>query len=265
MLIDGGGERKNNNKTRLDLLPSFAEEQYARVMTYGSTKYAEWNWARGMKWTTVIASLKRHVLAIENGEDYDKETGILHSAHIMCNAAFFTEYYKICPQFDDRHKFILPRIGLDIDGVLADFAGHYCSLFGLPEATTWNFDRQFGKRFNALKTDKEFWVSIPIKTKPNEIPFEPVCYITDRPIPQHWTEEWLDKNGFPAVPVEIVNGTSKIEIAKKHNLAWFVDDRYDNYLELNEAGICCFLFDCTRNQRYDVGFKRIKSLKELIK
>ena len=43
----------------------------------------------------------------------------------------------------------------------------------------------------------------------------------------------------------------------------FVDDKFENFVELNKNGICCFLMDAPHNQRYDVGHKRIKSLKEL--
>jgi len=44
----------------------------------------------------------------------------------------------------------------------------------------------------------------------------------------------------------------------------YVDDRFENFVELNNAGICCFLFDAPHNTRYDVGYKRIKSLSELV-
>ncbi len=96
------GLRLNAGKTRHDLAPAFAQEQYAKVLTAGSLKYAERNWELGMRWSKVISSLERHIQAIKRGEDFDLETGILHSAHVMCNAAFLTEYYKIYPEGDDR-------------------------------------------------------------------------------------------------------------------------------------------------------------------
>jgi uncharacterized HAD superfamily protein len=107
-------------------------------------------------------------------------------------------------------------------------------------------------------------LNIPVKTPPSEIPFEPHCYITSRSIPKEWTEEWLAKNGFPSVPVySIPHGASKVEVAKEAGIDIFVDDRYENFVELNRAGICCFLFEAKHNLRYDVGYKRIKSLKDL--
>ena len=260
------GLRFNDGKTRHDLVPVFAQEQYARVLTKGSEKYAERNWELGMKWGKVIASMKRHIQAFESGEDYDAETGLLHTAHIMCNAGFLTEYYNIYPQGDDRpHKYLkTPKIGLDIDEVLADWVGHWTKYHGQEVPEAWNFDRNIGEKFELLKDDKEFWLSIPVKTNPADIHFEPHCYITSRSIPKQWTEEWLDKNGFPTMPVHSVGlGESKIEVAKKSGIDIFVDDRYENFVELNNAGICTYLFDAPHNRRYNVGYKRIFSLNEL--
>lgn len=264
--MEDKGARFNEGKTRYDLIPAYAQEQYARVLTEGAKKYAPRNWELGMKWSKVIASMKRHIAAYERGQDFDPETGLLHAAHIMCNAAFLTEYYKIYPQGDDRnHSYLnMPKIGLDIDEVLADWVGHWTARHSMEVPETWNFDRNIGDKFAALKDDKEFWLTIPVKTNPSDIHFEPHCYITSRSIPLAWTEEWLDKNGFPTMPVySIPFDSSKVEVARKSGIDIYVDDRFENFVELNRAGICCYLFDAPHNKRYDVGFKRIKSLAEL--
>lgn len=261
------GLRFNKGKTRHDLVPTYAQEQYAKVLTKGSEKYAERNWELGMKWSIVLASLERHLQAVKRGEDYDNETGLLHSAHIMCNAAFITEYYKIYPQGDDRpHKYLKrPKIGLDIDEVLADWVGHWTKYHSQDTPEHWNFDRDISSKFESLKDDKDFWMSIPVKTKPSDILFEPHCYITSRSIPKEWTEEWLDKNGFPTLPVySIGHGISKVDSVKQSGVDIYVDDRFENFIELNNAGICCFLFDAPHNRRYDVGYKRIFNLNELL-
>jgi 5'(3')-deoxyribonucleotidase len=261
------GLRFNEGKIRYDLVPTYAQQEYVKVLTAGSKKYAERNWELGMKWSKAIASLKRHLAAFESGEDYDPETGLLHTAHAMCNAAFLTEYYKIYPQGDDRPHNYLKRakIGLDIDEVLADWTKHWTKHHGLEVPETWNFDRDIDKKFDLLKDDKEFWLSIPVKTKASDIHFEPHCYITSRSVPKEWTEEWLDKNGFPTMPVYSVGfGQSKVDVALESGIDIYVDDRFENFVELNNAGICCFLFDAPHNRRYNVGYKRIKSLIELI-
>lgn len=264
--MDGLGKRDNSGKTRHDLVPAYAQEQYARVLTMGSDKYGERNWERGMKWSSVLASAERHLQAIKRGEDYDKESGILHSAHLMCNAGFLTEYYKIYPQGDDRNHWYKCRhkIGLDIDDVLADFVSHYKEKFNLKDIpTNWNFHREIKENLQELKEDYEFWSTMPLKVKPEDIPFEPHCYITSRICCTEWTEDWLEKHGFPSVPVYTTFGKSKIEISKKSGIDIFVDDRFENFVELNNGGVCCYLWDAPHNKRYEVGYKRIKSLKEL--
>ena len=261
------GLRYNEGKPRYDLVPAFAQDQYVKVLTAGAKKYSDNNWREGMKWSKVLASLKRHIAAFERGEDADPETGILHVAHIMCNAAFLVEYYKIYPQGDDRqHQYLsMPRIGLDIDEVICSWVEHWTKYHGMVTPECWNFDQHIGSKFEALKDDKAFWMSIPPKMNPRDLPFEPHCYITSRTIPKEWTEEWIQKNGFPTMPVYSVGlNQSKVEVAKKSGIDWFVDDRYENFVELNKAGICTFLFDAPHNQRYSVGYKRIYKLSDLL-
>jgi 5'(3')-deoxyribonucleotidase len=262
--MSGGGLRFNDGKTRYDLIPPFAQEQYAKVLTVGSIKYAPRNWERGMEWSKIIASMKRHTEAFWSGEDYDKDTGILHTAHIMCNAAFLTEYYKIYPQGDDRPHWYTktPRIALDVDEVIADFISAYCKKFdikNIPEM--WNFDMNLRNRFKDLVNDKEFWMDIKPKIDPSTIPFEPHCYITSRTIPKEWTEEWISKNGFPTKPV--FNATKKLKVIQDNAIDIFVDDRYENFAELSKAGVCCFLMDAPHNKRYNVGYKRIFTLRDI--
>lgn len=265
----GTGLRLNNGKTRYDLVPAFAQEQYAKVLTKGAEKYAERNWENGMSWSKVLASLKRHVSAIEHGEDFDNETGLLHSAHVMCNAAFLTEYYRIYPQGDDRpHAYLQrPKIGLDIDEVLCDWVGPWCELHGLERPDHWDFSYGNTRRLTKSNPDEleTFYANLPARIDPKDIPFEPHCYITSRSIDKKITEAWLEYRGFPTAPVYSIGfGESKVEVAKKAGIDIFVDDRYDNFVELNNAGICCFLMDAKHNQKYNVGYKRLKSLRQLV-
>lgn len=263
------GLRFNQGKLRYDLLPPFAMEQYAKVMTRGAVKYPERNWEKGMSWSNVIASLKRHLAEIEKGNDYDEETGLLHSAHVAWNAMALTEYYKTYPQGDDRpHNYLKrPKIGLDIDEVLCDWVGAWTNKFGYPKPEAWNFSYDNFDHFKSFSPEElsDFYLNIPRKISPNDIPFEPHCYITSRSVPIEITKGWLQKNGFPTVPVYSVGfGESKIDVAKKSGLDIFVDDRFENFVELNNAGICTYLLSTPHNQRYNVGYRRISSLKELI-
>ena len=263
------GIRYNEGKLRYDLIHPQAEKGLVQVLAMGANKYAERNWELGMKWSKILASLKRHIAKIEAGEDFDEESGLLHADHVQANAHFLSAYYKIYPQGDDRpHQYLnIKKIGLDIDDVLADWTGAWSTLHGIPRPTSWMFDRFIVDKFDAMKYHghlDEFYMNLPVLTNPKDIPFEPVCYVTSRPVPSAITEAWLDKNRFPAAPVYTVGiRGSKVDILKEKQVDIFVDNRYDNFVELNKAGICTFLFDALHNQRYDVGFKRIKNLKEL--
>jgi len=283
------GLRFDQGKLRYDLVNTFAHEQMVRVLTYGATKYSDRNWEKGMEWSKIIGPLKRHIAAIEKGEDFDidptcpecaestqekwictKHSGLLHAAHVACNAHFLTAYYKIFPQGDDRpHRYLnMPKIGLDIDEVLCNWIGHWAATQGIDQPKCWHFDRELLDKFERMKgEDKldEFYANLQPLIGPEELPFEPHCYITSRPIDTKITEEWLDKHGFPARPVYTTAvGQSKVKLAQDAGVEIFVDDNYDNFVALNNAGICCFLMDAPHNQRYNVGYKRIKSLKELI-
>jgi 5'(3')-deoxyribonucleotidase len=244
----------------------------------GARKYEPNNWRKGMQWSRVIGSLKRHLNAIENGEDYDGEkgveadgkSGLLHAAHVAWNAITLLEYYKIYPQGDDREHTYLTRnkIGLDIDEVLCDFVGGWHKYWGTtPEPLFWYYDYSMNQKFKEMREKgdlNDFYLSLEPKIDPASIPFEPCCYVTSRPIPTEVTMEWLSKHGFPQVPVYTVGlGESKAALLKDVGVDIFVDDRFENFVELNKAGICTYLWDASHNKKYNVGYKRIKSLNEI--
>jgi hypothetical protein len=282
----GQGLRFNKNKLRYDLVEPRAHRDMVKVLTYGAGKYFDRNWERGLSWTSVIASLKRHLAAIEEGEDYDfdpncegcksgyceKHSGELHIANLACNAHFLNAYYYTFPQGDDRPKryLKLPKIGLDIDGVLADWTGAWNKIFPevLVQPSSWYLDRKVGRRFKEMKEEgtlNDFYLNnvMPL-IKAEDLPFEPHCYITSRPVPVEITEDWLDKHHFPAKPVYSLDAcASKVDVAKQAGIEIFIDDSFDNFVELNNAGITTYLYSATWNQKHDVGHFRIKSLKDL--
>ena len=281
----GHGLRFNKGKLRYDLVEPRAHRDMVKVLTYGAKKYFDRNWENGLTWTSVIASAKRHLAAIELGEDYDfdpecegcktgfceKHSGELHVANLACNVHFLNAFYYIFPQGDDRPKkyLKLPKIGLDLDGVLADFTGAWQKLYPEVSAapTSWYLDRRVGKRFNAMReagTLDDFYLNIPVLIKPEELPFEPHCYITSRPVSNEISEQWLDNNGFPARKVYSVEiCKSKVEVAKGAGVEIFVDDSFDNFVELNNNGIFTYLYSAPWNQKHDVGHMRINSLKDI--
>lgn len=253
----GGGLRFNSGKTRMELIPPRAAVDQAKVWTMGAKKYGEFNWQRGMPWTTVLGSLKRHIAAIERGEDYDAESGLLHISHVQCNAAMLNEFYYIYPQGDDR-RIINPfrRVVLDVDGIIADCDG------GLKRLATdrgieytkeiqqfWSWEPVLEDLFLEVMNDPGFWMSLDPLVEPDKLTFEPIAYVTHRPVDASVTAEWLEKYGFPNKPVYSVPG-SKVETLQKLQPDLFIDDKWENFLEATNAGIYTKLMSRTYNEKY---------------
>lgn len=298
------GKRYNTGKLRHELIPIDPINYIAEVYTNGAHKYTVYvdekgnellgkdiplqevvdrklsvkydgadNWRRGMSWSQTIACAKRHIAAFESGEDIDPDPMMktYHLANAAWNIIAVLEFYKTHPEFDDRkHSYLqVPKIGLDVDEVLCNFIGGWTKYHNIDVPKSWFFDRDIMNKFDKMRNDKtldDFYLSLKPLISPDDIPFEPHCYVTSRPVDTSITEQWLDMHGFPARPVITVNtGESKVEVLKKSGVDLFLDDRFDNFVEINNAGICCYLYDSPHNQRYNVGYKRIKNLKELIK
>lgn len=225
------------------------------------------------KWSELILELNKHLQEYESGEDFYEENGVIkfHINKVRDISCHLVKLYHIYPQGDDRnHKYLkIPKIGLDIDEVLADWLPAWMKKFKIKNVpTSWFFDNKIKERFEELRLKgelDEFFLNLAPRIKPEEIPFEPHCYITSRPVSSEISRQWLEKNGFPMRPVYTVPpNETKSEVALREGVEWFVDDGYHNFVELNKSGICCFLWDTPHNRKYDVGYKRIKDFKQLI-
>lgn len=76
-----------------------------QVFEYGAKKYAEWNWAKGMKWSVPLGCALRHIYAILLGAGADEESGIDHIHHVYCNIIMLQYFQKHYQQGDDRPIF----------------------------------------------------------------------------------------------------------------------------------------------------------------
>lgn len=269
MKQEGEGLRFNENKLRYDLLPESAIEEIAKIMTYGANKYAERNWEKGMDWSKCEASLKRHLRAYKKGIDYDEETSCLHIAHVAVNAMFLTEYYRIAPHRDDRqHNYLKNhKIALDIDGVLADFVGAVEKSHGIIANNHWNISYKIQDAMHEMESDYDFFSNMKPLCNSEEWNFEPSCYVTNRKETTEsfkGTQDFIEKNGFPCVPIVFVDKSqSKADALKEHDIDIFVEDSFSNFIDINKAGILCYLLDTKQNNKHKVGYKRIKSLNEI--
>ena len=83
-----GAKREKLNALPYDLVP-FQEitDAFTRVAEFGAKKYAPWNWSLGLPRIQILGSLLRHTFAYLRGEEFDPESGLLHTDHIIWNAA----------------------------------------------------------------------------------------------------------------------------------------------------------------------------------
>lgn len=262
----GKAVKYDDGKDMYQLIPPYALEQAAKAFTFGYHKYEKeagggTNWKKGMSWSKLMGALERHYQAFKSGEDFASDSGIYHLGHLMACAMMLTDYYRSNPQFDDREKSYLkmPKIVLDIDEVVCSWTEGYLKKYGEEsKGLYWDASYKIGDRLKELESDEEFWVNLPMLHRPD---FVPHAYISSRSIPIEWTMKFLEKNDLPCRPVHHVPwGASKVEKLKEVGAELFIDDRFDNMKEAEEAGITTFLMDSHHNKHYNVGYRRIYDL-----
>ncbi len=182
------------------------------------------------------------------------------------------------------------RIGVDIDGVLADFNEAYVrrcisvtgkDLFPGPYGTwtikTWNYPEAFGYTaeevsavWDSIKKDGYFWESLGhYDTTHDDIAMLAYCasilnddlyFITARPgiMSKTQTERWL------AHKVRLTVGSHKFEptvlITSKKGLAArtldldvYIDDKWENCLEVAQTSTRCFMMNRGWNNQYEAA------------
>lgn len=99
----GSGARRNKGKIALSLIPFHLLAGCGRVFMGGKLKYAEWNWARGMRWSTCFDCALRHLFKWWFlGEDIDPESGEHHLDHVFANLFMLRHYVDNYKEGDDR-------------------------------------------------------------------------------------------------------------------------------------------------------------------
>lgn len=100
----GSAMKFDDDKLPVNLLSSEALFQTAAVLKFGADKYHEHNWRDGFAWSRPLAAAMRHIMAFNDGEDKDPESGLSHLAHAACCIMFLLEFEKTHPDLDDRYK-----------------------------------------------------------------------------------------------------------------------------------------------------------------
>ena len=85
---ESGAQREKLDVPPYDLVPyQEITDAFARVAEHGARKYAPWNWSKGLPRVQLLCSLLRHTFAYLRGQERDPDSGLLHTDHILWNAA----------------------------------------------------------------------------------------------------------------------------------------------------------------------------------
>lgn len=151
------------------------------------------------------------------------------------------------------------RIILDIDDVVADWVPSFCKRYNCPIPNTWVNPYVTKERMIELSKDKNYWVNLPVRFKPD---FQPKGYLSARGVPKRWAYEFMKKNNIPGrcninqVPWNY----SKIQKLKELKCDIFIDDKPETFEECHRNGIFCLLMDTPHNHHIETNF-RIYNLK----
>lgn len=86
------GMKFDSEKPRMGLLPPYALESVAEVLTFGAKKYLPHNWKYVEDaHNRYIDAAMRHINAYIKGEKNDPESGFPHMSHAICCLMFIAD------------------------------------------------------------------------------------------------------------------------------------------------------------------------------
>ena len=98
------GVKNDKGKAPLHMIPEVSLIGMAEAFAYGAIKYERFNYRKGLSYTRLTDSLRRHTLAYLAGEDIDEDSGLHHTKLILANAAMLEWMRVKRPEMDDRYK-----------------------------------------------------------------------------------------------------------------------------------------------------------------
>lgn len=106
----------DGDKPKMSLIPPHAAFAMARALTYGAKKYDSYNYknGKGLDWDRYTSALMRHLYAWMGGEEFDPESKLRHTDHVLACAAMLSDSVESKIGKDTRfehecchHNFIL--------------------------------------------------------------------------------------------------------------------------------------------------------------
>jgi len=106
--------RFSEGKVRHDLIPPWVIDEIAKVYTYGTKKYDDDNWRKGLKWKKlVVGPLQRHLNKWLRGEKIDEESNCHHLAMVIWQCIALMIYEKYSLGQDDRSPYDLDMMDVE--------------------------------------------------------------------------------------------------------------------------------------------------------
>lgn len=182
------------------------------------------------------------------------------------------------------------RIGVDVDGVLADFNSAYIDLcirlsgrdlfpprpFDIP---CWNYPEHYGYTTDEvkavwahIKADAHFWAKLPqYSTTAADLDYlylrerdgDDIYFVTARPgiETKYQTEGWIECRSWFTKPTVLISSAKGL-IAKALELDVYIDDRAENWQDVRQTRpeTKTLLMDRPWNRQLEVGSCRVTSV-----
>jgi len=168
---------------------------------------------------------------------------------------------------------VRPRVGLDVDGVYANFTRAFTSLatsMGLTdkatdgdEQPTWDFAWDSAPAWTVVKNSWNWWMTLPPLVDGEDvletnymIEHADVFFITSR-VPslglsiEQQTVGWLKGIGVNADRAVVIAARRKGELCKALGVTAMLDDNVDNLIELRDSGILAVCRSWPYNAAWD--------------
>lgn len=86
--------KADSGKLQWSLMPFKELEDVVKVLMLGAKKYSPDNWKKCDDVKRYKDALMRHVISYVSGDEQDKESGLSHLAHAVCNCLFLMYFDK---------------------------------------------------------------------------------------------------------------------------------------------------------------------------
>jgi hypothetical protein len=142
-------DRAALNRVPMHLLPKTGMVEAAMACRLGAMKYGPMNWReKPISLTGYIGAIYRHLIALENGQDHDVESGLSHFAHIIATASIILDAQlhdmliddRVCPSDKNAVRLDLLRAANEI-GILPNELEMWYStpLHSNPDSGCWEW------------------------------------------------------------------------------------------------------------------------------